>query len=647
MATHVFDTQTLLQDSCWQAMMATSNKSKKARGSVQGKLRIGDDWNAISIIALSQSNPLKAVAEFVENSIDAGARHVRIIRGRQQGQPYLKIIDDGDGLPRDEQGLPNFKYVATHICDSIKRQLKAKGKQGVQGEFGIGLLSFWTVGETLSLISTDSDGRSHEMQMAKGDPTYAVGRLRRLVAEPGVELTISPLLPGIRGLSGEKLQSYLAAELRDRIRTSGVDIVIVDRQARAEYRVVPRAFSGQLLHNLPALATPFGEAHVELYLADAGADRCVALYRSGTRVLESVAELESMQRFPWQDNYLQGAIDAPFLNLSPGTRLGVIHDDRLEALLQALPSLEDELENIIEQQQKAAEEQANQNTLQSIQRAFREAMLSLPEEDYDWFDIRKTGGGRNRSSASQYGQSLAEIDEGAFADETPPQAAERTEQQEFFEHAGPLYSVRISPAATTLGVGKQKSFRLVIRDRAGRQVDADLTTTWQIAEGAGEIADSSSEIVSYTAPPEPQLVRLQVCVRQANHEVSAEALITVTESLLPEFPKTGVQRGLPAYTFEKHPGELWRSRYDEEKNLVVVNNGHRDFVYASRSKAMKLRYVCRLFAKELVQHNFPGCSADHLLERMIELLLYTEENLRQLEPSGWVHLTSCGGNRFR
>jgi hypothetical protein len=33
-----------------------------------GKLRIGDDWNAIRIIALSQSNPLKAIAEFVENS---------------------------------------------------------------------------------------------------------------------------------------------------------------------------------------------------------------------------------------------------------------------------------------------------------------------------------------------------------------------------------------------------------------------------------------------------------------------------------------------------------------------------------------------------------------------------------------------------
>jgi hypothetical protein len=37
----------------------------------RSKLKIGDDWNAITIIALSQSNPLKAIAELVENSIDA------------------------------------------------------------------------------------------------------------------------------------------------------------------------------------------------------------------------------------------------------------------------------------------------------------------------------------------------------------------------------------------------------------------------------------------------------------------------------------------------------------------------------------------------------------------------------------------------
>ena len=107
-----------------------------------GRLRIGDDWNAINIIALSQQNPLKAVAEFVENSIDASARNITITRGREKGRHFLRIKDDGQGIPRDEEGLPNFQYVATHICDSIKRQLKRNGAQGMQGEFGIGLLSF-------------------------------------------------------------------------------------------------------------------------------------------------------------------------------------------------------------------------------------------------------------------------------------------------------------------------------------------------------------------------------------------------------------------------------------------------------------------------------------------------------------------------
>ena len=54
-----------------------------------GKLRIGDDWNAIRIIALSQSNPLKAIAEFVENSIDAHAKTITITRGKEHNAHYL------------------------------------------------------------------------------------------------------------------------------------------------------------------------------------------------------------------------------------------------------------------------------------------------------------------------------------------------------------------------------------------------------------------------------------------------------------------------------------------------------------------------------------------------------------------------------
>lgn len=193
--------------------MTKTSKKKEPRA---GRLRIGDHWNAITIIALSQSNPLKAIAEFVENSIDAKARHITIVKGKEKGHFYLKIADDGEGILRDEEGLPNFKYVATHICDSIKRRLKNQGLTGIQGEFGIGLLSFWTLGEELIITSSGSNGKSYQMRMIKGDPSYTVHQKRSLFPTMGTELKVQSLLPGIRQFKGDKIQWYLASELRER-----------------------------------------------------------------------------------------------------------------------------------------------------------------------------------------------------------------------------------------------------------------------------------------------------------------------------------------------------------------------------------------------------------------------------------------------
>jgi hypothetical protein len=62
--------------------------------------------------------------------------------------------------------------------------------------------------------------------------------------------------------------------------------------------------------------------------------------------------------------------------------------------------------------------------------------------------------------------------------------------------------------------------------------------------------------------------------------------------------------------------------------VIVISNGHRDFVFASRNKMLKLRYISRLFAEELVVKNFAGTPPGELLELLIELTLYTEENLK-------------------
>lgn len=51
-------------------------------------------------------------------------------------------------------------------------------------------------------------------------------------------------------------------------------------------------------------------------------------------------------------------------------------------------------------------------------------------------------------------------------------------------------------------------------------------------------------------------------------------------------------------------------------------------MFASRTATSKLRYISRLYAKELVLTNFLGARPEELLERNIELTLYMEEHLR-------------------
>jgi hypothetical protein len=602
----------------------------KAKSRDSGKLRIGDDWNAIRIIALSQSNPLKAIAEFVENSIDAHAKTITITRGKEHGAHYLSIKDDGDGVPRDDSGLPDFKYVATHICDSIKRRLKADGNgSGLQGEFGIGLLSFWTVGDMLTMTSTGTDQKAYQMTMSKGDSRYEVSPKRMLFAEKGTELKISPLLEGIRTLSGEKIQWYLASELRDRIRDSKARVTVIDKLARKQYEVEPRQFEGRLLHQLPPIRTAFGDAYAELYLAEPTDIARVALTRVGTRVIEDLSSLPGLEHAPWVSRYIQGLIDAPFLNLTPGTRNGIIQDERYAALIDALQPLEVHVKGLIEEQQRAEEEQASQQSLKAIQKAFHEAMLALPREEYDWFDVQ----GRARQEGGTPAGGTAGLPAGTDWEEAFPGVAEpktsESPQRQFFDFAGPLFAVVVSPAASTTPLNETRTFRALPRDRSRRRVVEDLSFAWEITEGEGSLEGATDQEVRYRAPAVPGLARLKVTVTQRDITATAEALITVTDSLETAMTPTAVNtRGLPGYTFERAAGELWRCRFDVERNIIVVNSGHRDFVFATRNRALQLRYLVRLYVKELVLKNFTGLPADQLLERMIELSLYAEEKLK-------------------
>ncbi|MFO7850698.1 MAG: hypothetical protein R6V67_12150, partial [Spirochaetia bacterium] len=471
-------------------------------------------------------------------------------------------------------------------------------------------------------------------------------------------LLIKPVLAGVRQLTGEKIQNYLASELRERINRNKVLIKIVDRTARKELIVEPHKFSGRLLHHLPRLNSPMGEIYHELYLNEPSPENRVGLYKNGTRVLPSISRIDQFACEPWTTGYLTGIIDASFLHLTPGTRDGIIYDDAFESFTASLEPLAQALSEIIEEQKRAEEEKASHRILNRISKALREALSYLPEEEYGWLDVggaRDSGGkgdgdgqGSGTGGSGKRGTgdtvktvylSEGDTEQGSDEQATEPvyvaepamEKSEESSQKEFFDYPGPLFKASISPAKAVMSVGESKRFSVAAKDKKGARLDSGFTVAWEITEGEGEIDDPTRRYIEFTAPDEPCITSLGCIVTQEDTEVLCEALVTVTAELGEQTAggaaKDGQRKGLPGYTYRRAPGELWRSRYDAERYIIIINKGHADFIYASKQKSRKLKYIAKLFAKELVLANFPEASREQVLERMIELQLYTEENL--------------------
>jgi hypothetical protein len=315
---------------------------------------------------------------------------------------------------------------------------------------------------------------------------------------------------------------------------------------------------------------------------------------------------------------------------------------------------------LLDEQRKAEEEEASRQILNRVTRAFREAFLHLPIEEYGWL-AAKTREARRPNAADESGAGpgqegpspapgetgasgegyanpetaggtagLAADSDTSFGEYIPEPLEDKDGQKDFFDYAGPLHKLMISPASSVIGVGERKKLKAVARDRSGRMVDTDVAFDWRVLEGGGGLEGIDSAYAEYIAPEEPCVATVELRATQGEELHAATALVTVTAQLIKRSGGSGgaSRRGLPGYTYRKAPGELWRSKYDAEQSIIVINNAHADFIYASRQGMTKIRYIARLFAKELVLANFPEADKEELLERMVELTLYTEENLK-------------------
>ena len=630
-----------------------------------GTLQIGDQWNAINIIAHSQTHPLKAICELTENAIDAGATHVHILRRRHKGDVYLEVVDNGRGVASDEDGNPDFLRIATHLCDSMKRHLDAQHRQGVHGEFGIGLLSFWSLGNELRMIAGGPTGVLHELELTRGGRTYTIRPVRGQLPTGGTRVIVGPLLEATKKLvTGEKVARYLSAELRDRIRNTGVKIEVVDRVSRSEQVVTPREFDGERLEIPRRCKTPLGDVHVELYMRceSSQPDAAIALCKDGTRVLRDICELLPFQHAPWNDGRLEGLLDFDPLLLAPGTRSGIIADEAFDAFVAAATLLEPEILAALEQREQAETDRASRQILKQVHKAFVSALSDLPSADYIFFDIPAASPALG-SRPGSHGESLP----GDPADSIRVAGEATSAAQPLLPlDPGPLHSVRIAPRHRRRSPGGMCRLTATARDALGMAITDGVQYAWRVVEGEGRLEDadqlegagqfgSAGGASCRVAADAIGVVIVEVVAREAggvqtagaraaaaawgavsgdasaSEQIQAQEISDrVTVKFLDDEAADGTRpgsRGLPSYRLEPEHGQPWRSRYDAQANEIIINSAHRDFLASKSSVGKHRRYIGKLYAKEVVLSNFPHESPAQALERLIEVTLRTEDAL--------------------
>jgi hypothetical protein len=287
------------------------------------RLQPADPFDLIRWLARTQSDPRKAVAELVQNSIDACAHAVTISRRRVKGRAELAIRDDGEGilplLDRDEA----LRFLGTNIGHSHKLGLSPSERHArvIAGQYGVGLLGFWSIGERMEVRSRVGGSAVHVLALREDHQTAQLRRAPHELDAPDTftEIVICDLHEAAqRPLSGRRLADYLAAELRGPIVQSGVVVEVHDHMARGlaqkRFPVTPRRYDGVRL-DVPAELEVDGHPpiRIELYLSRGGDRPGIQLACAGTLVADDLADIELLELggAPWVGRELTGLVDFP------------------------------------------------------------------------------------------------------------------------------------------------------------------------------------------------------------------------------------------------------------------------------------------------------------------------------------------------
>jgi hypothetical protein len=561
-------------------------------------LRLGDEGAAILTIQSTQSDPQKAIAELIENSIDAKSKTINIIRHRYNGEVEILIKDDGEGVKPGLDGSPDMDRIPTEICKSFKKQLDEHLKEGIQGEFAIGLLGFAAIGDNLEMISrTNESPKTKFLKLKANSLNYDSGIYKDRLDVCGTIIHISPVHENIQQrLTAEKLNKYLGEELRERIRQSQVRIFIEDQIGRkVELEVKPQDFKGDKISQISKVKTVSGNIHFRLFIPQQGEKGKVSVYRHGTKIIDDITEIQELNHEPWNTNNLEGMIDSKFINVPPGTRKGIVPDKHFTEFIDAVKSQEKQLIHIIEKALEKREQEMSKDLIKSLRDSFQEIMKDLSSE-YNWFDSK-----------------------GEISIVKPGLPIRERESETKFKirvSLGPLEYITITPKVSQIEPNERKKYIVRAWTLNDELIPIGVDYRWSVKPLNLCSLEAINDECYLTASADEGEVKLTVVA--SLHKITKQESIDI---LILSKSNKKVAGGFPIPKGIYMPSEKWRSRWNSSVNTLEYNTGHEDYLKAEqKGKKNLLRYMGLLYAKQLVLHNFKTSGEESVMERMIEVI---------------------------
>jgi hypothetical protein len=565
-------------------------------------LQLGDDWSAIQALAGIQSDPKKAVAELIENGIDAHATMITVRIAKVGTDHYLEVTDNGDGVRPDAAGVPDMERIPVNIANSFKRKLA--DRTGIQGKFAIGILGFWSLGETYTITSRGESKRTRSLKLVRESRNSLVSESAPMEA-PGSHVIVTRLNPeAIRVLTAPKLVPYLAEELRGRLGNT-VHLTVDDTIRGQRETVKPAEFNGRRLSEFGTVTVPgHGRMNIRLHLLDTseGATGHVALRVGGTAVWPSLTNYSEFNRPPWSSGRVEGYIDYPNLEVTPDRR-DVRKDEFFTAMTSSLSPIEARLLEVIKLDEEHQNERLDHEVIEKLRKEFSDIRGSLPPH-LDWFM------GRSRKG------------EGPPAPPPPPRD---------YQEAGPLFRIKILPEAINVEFGHERSLRVEAYDDHDVPIDpATLIIVWAINGDAdpklGSLLNNQGPKVHFQAGETSGSVTLQARAIQRSFTKHASAVIVIVPAagLKPPSPNARGPR-FPQVLPKNLPGDPRRSWMESTFDIIYFNKGHPDFLICNRKPGSRLRYLEQLVAKELIVYNRPNFKdTAEMFEEYVGLLVHLE-----------------------